>query len=150
MRLIEGKTYYTKPWYGSYHSMMDRCYRKNAANYKDYGGRGITVCEEWHDIRLFEKWAETNGYKKGLSIERINTNGNYSPENCKWATPKEQCNNRRNTRYLTRDGETHTISEWAEITGIKRSTINSRVCRGWTSERALTKGDMRSATADRR
>ena len=61
MRLIEGKTYYTKLWYGSYHSMMDRCYRKNAANYKDYGGRGIAVCEEWHDIRSFENWAETNG-----------------------------------------------------------------------------------------
>lgn len=139
MRLIEGKTYYTKPWYGSYRSMMDRCYRKTAWNYKDYGGRGITVCDEWHDICSFGKWAEENGYRKGLSIERIDTDGNYSPENCRWATQKEQCNNRRNTKYLTAFGETHTISEWSEKTGICRSTISNRIYRlGWSSERAVS------------
>lgn len=148
MRLIKGYTAYTKPWYGSYHSMMDRCYRKKAANYSLYGGRGIKVCDEWHNVKLFGEWAECNGYMPGLSLDRIDANKDYSPDNCRWVTAYEQANNRRNTLYLTRNGETHTISEWSKITGIKRSTINNRVCRGWTDERALTKGDMRCVSID--
>lgn len=142
-RIMEGRSFFNKPWWGSYHSMMDRCYRQTAANYDSYGGRGIRVCEEWHDILNFEEWAESNGFQKGLSIDRIDPNKDYSPDNCRWATPKQQANNRRNTRYLTVDGETHTATEWAEITGIKRSTINNRICRGWPDERALIKEDMR-------
>lgn len=145
MRLIEDYTAYTKPRYGSYHSMMDRCYRKKAANYSLYGGRGIKVCDEWHNVKLFGEWAECNGYMPGLSLDRIDANKDYSPDNCRWVTAYEQANNRRNTLYLTRNGETHTVSEWAKITGIKRSTINNRICRGWTDERALIKGDMRRA-----
>lgn len=130
MRLIEGKTFYNKSWYGSYKSMIERCYRKEAHNYPLYGGRGIVVCEEWKDIEKFENWVNISGYKKGLSLDRIDVNGNYEPDNCRWSTPEEQANNRRNTLYVEINGETHTISEWSKITSIKRSTINNRYRRG--------------------
>lgn len=135
MRLIEGKSFYDKPWYNSYRSMMDRCYRKNAKNYNLYGGRGISVCKKWHNIELFEKCVESSDYQKGLSLDRIDVNGNYEPSNCRWVSMKEQCNNRNNTVYVQYLGETHTITEWAEITGINRSTLNNRYYRGDRGER---------------
>lgn len=139
MRLVKGRSFYKEPWYGSYHAMMDRCYREKAMNYPQYGGRGIKVCNEWHDITKFEKWVNISGFQKGLTLERKNVNGDYCPENCTWTTPKGQANNRRNTVYLEYNGERHTISEWAEILGINRSTLNNRVCRGWSAEKALKK-----------
>lgn len=129
-KLIEGKTFYKKPWYNSYRSMMDRCYRKNAKNYSNYGGRGIEVCEEWHDVENFEKWVLESNYQEGLTLDRIDVNGNYEPINCKWSTIKEQVNNKRNTKFIEYNGETHTLTEWAEITGINRSTLNNRYWRG--------------------
>lgn len=126
MRLIKGKTYYTKPWYPSWHAMLDRCENPNVQNYGLYGGRGIRVCAEWHDIQEFEKWAEQTGYEPGLTLDRIDVNGDYCPNNCRWATRKEQANNRRNTLHITFLGETHTLSEWAEILGVNRSTLNNR------------------------
>lgn len=135
MRLIVGKTYYTKPWYNSWRGMMSRCYRKKDASYKSYGGRGVKVCEEWHDIRNFEKWVEENPYTDGMTIDRIDSNGNYEPSNCKWATKREQANNRRNTVHISWNGETHTITEWAEITGMNRSTLNNRYYRGDRGDR---------------
>lgn len=130
MRLIKGKTYYTKPWYPSWHSMLDRCENPNVENYPLYGGRGIKVCAEWHDIQEFEKWTEQTGYESGLTLDRIDVNGDYCPNNCRWATRKEQANNRRNTLYITFLGETHTLSEWAEMLGVNRSTLSSRYYRG--------------------
>lgn len=130
MRLIKGKTYYTKPWYPSWHAMLDRCENPNVENYPMYGGRGIKVCAEWHDIQEFEKWAEQTGYEPGLTLDRIDVNGDYCPNNCRWATRKEQANNRRNTLYITFLGETHTLSEWAEMLGVNRSTLSSRYYRG--------------------
>ena len=118
---------------------MDRCYREKASNYYLYGGRGIKVCDEWHNIENFEKWVETSGYKKGLTLDRIDVNGNYEPNNCRWVTMKEQDNNRRNTIYIEHNGEVHTISEWAEITGINRSTLNSRYCRGIRGDKLFKK-----------
>jgi hypothetical protein len=138
-RLIKGKTFYNKPWYNSYKAMMDRCYRENASNYANYGGRGIEVCEEWHDIEKFEKWVEESNYEKGLTIDRIDVDGNYEPSNCRWATKKEQDNNRRNTVYVEYNGECHTISEWAEITGVNRSTLNNRYYRGIRGEKLFEK-----------
>lgn len=143
MRLIKGKTYYTKDWYGTWRSMMDRCYRPSSCNYDRYGGRGIKVCDEWHDIQNFERWVAETNYKKGMTIERIDVDGNYSPQNCKWATKKEQANNRSNTVLIEHNGETHTLSEWADITGINRSTLNNRYYRGWSVEKMLKKGDCR-------
>lgn len=134
-RLIKGKSFYKKPWYGSYKAMMERCYRENAKNYPDYGGRGITVCEEWHNIENFEAWVLQSNYKIGLTIDRIDVNGNYEPSNCKWSTRKEQDNNRRNTVYIECEGKRHTISEWAEIKGINRSTLNNRYYKGIRGEK---------------
>ncbi len=140
-RLIAGKTFYNKPWYGSYRAMMERCYRKEAHNYHDYGGRGITVCEEWKSIENFEKWVKTSGYKNGLTLDRINVNGNYEPNNCRWADMKTQDNNRRNTVYVEFGGEIHTISEWSDITGINRSTLCNRYYRGDRGEKLFRKPD---------
>lgn len=134
---INGVALYKQPWYGSYRSMMDRCYRKTAKNYKFYGGRGNTVCEEWHEPENFAKWASESGYKKGLWLDRIDTNGDYCPENCKWSTPQEQANNRRNNNVLTYRGESHTLAEWARILGVKKSLIKTRVWYGWSPERVI-------------
>lgn len=149
MRLIKGRSFYKEPWYGSYHSMMDRCYRETANNYPYYGGRGIRVCAEWHDITAFEKWVHESGFEKGLTLERKDPNKDYSPENCKWATPKEQANNRRNTLYLECNGERHSAGEWAQILGISRSTISSRYYRGLPIEKVLTGGRIWDAKIDR-
>ena len=139
MQLIKGKSFYNKPWYGSYKSMIERCYREKNCNYKRYGGRGIEVCEEWHDIEKYEKWVLSSGYEEGMTIERNDVNGNYCPDNCRWASMKEQCNNRENTIFVSYNGETHSITEWAEITGINRSTLNNRYYRGDRGERLFRK-----------
>ena len=135
MRLIKGRTFYKKPWYNSYRAMMSRCYRKNDASYPFYGGRGIKVCDAWHDIEVFEVWVEEHPYFKGATIDRIDTNGNYEPSNCKWSTMAEQCKNRRNSIIIEHNGERHSITEWAKITGINRSTLNNRYCRGDRGEK---------------
>ena len=143
MRRVNGKTYYTKPWFDSYRSMMDRCYRSKAANYSIYGGRGIKVCEEWKDIECFEKWVESSGYVPGMTIERINVNGDYTPENCKWATRMEQANNRRNTVYLTYKGKTKSMCDFARELGLNLSTVTNRYYRGMPVEKVLYRGDLR-------
>ena len=135
MRLIKGKTYYTKPWYNSYRCMMSRCYREKDVSYKYYGGRGIEVCEEWHDIQNFEKWVEENPFSKGMTLDRIDTDADYTPSNCRWATKAEQANNRRNTVTIEHNGEIHTLSEWAEIIGINESTLKNRYWRGDRGDR---------------
>lgn len=120
--------------------MKDRCFNQKSKRYVDYGGRGITVCEEWlgeNGFINFYDWAMNNGYMDELSIDRIDNNGNYCPENCRWATIKEQQNNKRNNFLIEHNGETHTLAEWAEITGKNRSTIKSRVKNGWNIEDAL-------------
>lgn len=125
MSIIE-KPYYKQPWYGSYRAMMDRCYNKKVVNYSRYGGRGIKVCEEWFDIESFAIWCESSNYEKGLTIDRIDPNGNYEPNNCRWATKKEQANNRRNTPKATIDGITKTLAEWSEFSGVNRKTLYNR------------------------
>ena len=134
--------YYKEPWYVSYRSMMDRRYRKKAGNYWDYGAKGVKVCEEWHNVESFKNWVEHSGFKPGLTLDRIDVKNGYSPENCRWATRKEQANNRSNTVYLEFNGERHTISEWAEIRGINRSTLNNRVCAGMPVKKALSRRNL--------
>lgn len=127
------------PLYRTWSNAKSRCSDVNAQSYKDYGGRGITVCDEWKDdFQAFYDWAMVNGYKKGLTLERIDNNKGYAPENCKWATMKEQSNNRRNSRYLEFMGKKRTISQWADAIGISGDALYHRLKLGWSIERALT------------
>lgn len=113
-----------------WHSMHDRCYSEKFKQYHNYGGRGIKVCEEWHGddgFVNFVKWAKENGYSGHLTIDRINVNDDYYPENCRWVTHKKQQNNRTNNRYITYNGETRTLSEWCELYGYKFTTLTNRL-----------------------
>ena len=100
--------------YYVWQSMLQRCSNPNHKKYKDYGKRGVGVCTEWQTFDRFYLWAVNNGYCKGLTLDRINTNGNYEPSNCRWTDFKMQANNKRTNKWLEKDGETHTMSEWAE------------------------------------
>jgi len=126
--------------YSIYKGMKDRCRYKTNDNYERYGGRGIRVCEEWlADYMNFYNWAINNGYKEGLTLDRIDPNKNYEPDNCRWATYKEQANNTRRNNYITYNNKTHTLTEWSEILGIKRSTLSNRiVTKKWDIKKALT------------
>lgn len=120
-------------------NMKDRCNNKNNSNYKYYGERGINVCESWQrDFMTFYEWAMANGYQDNLTIDRIDVNGNYEPSNCRWITLEEQQNNKTNSRYITYDNKTYTISSWEKMQGFKRGLVRDRLKRGWTIERALT------------
>ena len=125
--------------YKTWHGIKARCCNPSSDNYNNYGLRGITVCDEWkNNFQNFYDWAVKNGYRDDLSIDRIDNDKGYFPENCRWETSKGQQRNKRNNRLLTRNGETHCLAEWAEITGINRSTISDRIDKmGWTVEKAL-------------
>lgn len=119
--------------------MHKRCYNPNDPKYNNYGGRGIIICPEWvNDFLSFQAWALGNGYTEHLTIDRIDVNGPYSPDNCRWTTNKVQCNNKTDNVVLEYQGESHTLSEWAHITGIKYSTLAYRASRGWTAQEILT------------
>ena len=125
--------------YRIYTHLKERCYSKNDKRYDDYGGRGIKVCDEWlHDFMSFYNWSMDNGYTDDLSLDRIDVNNDYCPENCRWVTIKIQENNRRNNHILTYNGETKTLSQWSEITGIRSQTILRRIKLGWNTHDALT------------
>jgi hypothetical protein len=122
--------------------MKERCSRKENVAYNSYGGRGIKVCDEWvHNFASFRDWATANGYADNLSIDRIDANGNYEPSNCRWTNSQEQNNNKRTNHFLTHNGKTMTIAQWAEETGINYRTLKSRINRdGLTLEEAISKG----------
>lgn len=124
--------------YHIWNSMKMRCANPKAISYKYYGGKGITVCEEWQTFEPFWRWAGANGYADGLTIDRIDNNGNYTPDNCRWATPKEQQNHTSYTRILEHHGEKRSVMEWSENLGIPSTTLYNRLRRGWEIERALT------------
>lgn len=124
--------------YSIWNRMKQRCTNPNNSAYKNYGGRGITICQEWIDDFLnFYNWAIANGYRDDLSIDRINNNKGYYPENCKWATKKQQARNRRNNHLITYNGETHCISEWAEIFNINEKLLAERLRTGYKFETAI-------------
>lgn len=122
---------YKRPLYLIYHSMKCRCYNPNDRAFHNYGARGIKISDKWNTYEKFEEWALENGYKKGLWLDRINNDLDYSPDNCRWATPKEQQNNKRTNRNIKIGDEEHTMQEWADITGIKAMTIARRIELGW-------------------
>lgn len=124
--------------YGVWHSMRERCFNPNCHAYKDYGGRGITVCSEWNNFEPFYEWAISNGYKDNLTLDRINVNGNYEPNNCRWTDWKTQQNNKRTNIFYTFNGKTQTISQWAKEKGWGRTTLDNRLRAGWSFEKAIT------------
>lgn len=119
--------------------MKSRCYNKNDSHYSRWGGRGIQICSEWLlDFNNFKHWAESNGYKAGLTIDRIDNNGNYCPENCRWATVKEQNNNQRTNRLITYSGKTLNLKQWSVELGINYGTLHSRLDDfKWSIEKAF-------------
>lgn len=125
--------------YKIWKSMRTRCNNPNDKNYRYYGGRGISICREWNDFKAFKDWAMTNGYGDNLTIDRINNNGNYCPENCRWADSTTQANNTRRNHFIEYNGERHTLSEWSRITGISYQKIKDRINKcGWDIKKALT------------
>lgn len=114
------KTKLYSVWLG----IKERCIVTSNKSYKNYGGRGINICDEWIDYARFEKWAFSSGYTEGLTIERIDNNLGYYPENCTWAVRYEQNNNRRNNRIVTFKGQKKTLSQWSVATGINRAPLN--------------------------
>lgn len=131
----ETKTRLFKIW----RSMHERCERKNHVHYDRYGGRGIKVCEEWKDFKCFKRWAIENGYDDSLSIDRIDVNGDYTPDNCKFSTTKEQQNNKTTNKFITYNGETKTLKQWAEYLEINYTTLKERIRNGWDIETAFLK-----------
>ena len=125
----------------AYYHMIRRCYRESSQNYYLYGSRGIKVCDEWlgkSGFINFYNWSIENGFKDGLTLDRIDVNGNYEPDNCRWTTPLKQANNRRNNVILEFNGEKKTLAEWSRKIGINSQTLRNRLNRGWSVERALT------------
>ena len=130
--------------YNVWSDMKKRCYNTKNVDYKNYGGRGITVCDEWMDFQNFYEWAIANGYdetapKGQCTIDRIDVNGCYEPENCRWVNWHIQMNNKRNNRILTYNGESHTLAEWCEIVNIPYNCLKSRLNKlHWSVEKTLT------------
>lgn len=122
-----------KRWSG----MRTRCYNPNAKEYENYGGRGIKVCEEWAQYWPFREWAYNNGYSDDLTLDRIDVNKDYSPENCRWIPIDEQASNKRTSMIIEYNGFRMTAAQWARELGIGKDTITYRVRAGWTPEECL-------------
>lgn len=122
-----------------YYDMLKRCHNPSNKGYERYGAKGIFVCDEWREnCRNFYKWAKENGYKKGLSIDRIDNTKGYCPENCRWTTWKVQMENRSCTLYITYKGKRKPLADWAMEKGLNYDTLKDRIYRyGWSVERAL-------------
>ena len=133
----ESKTRLFKIWCG----IKKRCLDQKSTRYSYYGGRGIKICDEWkNDFIPFRDWAQANGYTDELTIDRIDVNGDYCPENCQWATKEQQANNTRSNHYLEYKGVKHSMSEWCKILGLNYNTIRGRInSYHWTVEEAFEK-----------
>lgn len=122
-----------------YHNMKTRCTNPNYDKYQYYGGKGIKICDEWMDSwYAFCDWAEENGYRDDLTLDRINPNGDYCPSNCRWVSIKEQANNRSSNHMITYNGKTQSIQKWADETGIPSSCLDQRILAGWHVDKIFT------------
>ena len=135
--------YYSR-LYRIWSNMMTRCYNPNHGCYEHYGNRGISVCPDWHKFENFQQWAVSNGYEGALTLERVDSASNYEPQNCRWATMKEQENNTRRNVRITINGITRTLSEWADLAELPYSLVWKRVrLRKWPIEKALNTPPLR-------
>ena len=132
------ESYPRTPTYVAWIQMKARCNNKKRENFENWGGRGISVCPEWESNYL--QFKKDVGEKPGpkFSLDRINNNMGYEPNNCRWVTMKEQHQNKRNNSLLTFQGKTMCVTQWAELLGINHHTIYGRIKRGWTTEKTLT------------
>lgn len=125
--------------YQKWSHMMQRCENPNVERYSHYGGRGIKVCDEWHNFKNFKEWAKSSGYSENLTLDRINVDGNYCPDNCRWVSWNVQANNTTRNHYITYNGETHSLSEWSKILNISYTVLRARINRSkWDIEKAFT------------
>lgn len=119
--------------------MKDRCYNPENSRYHLYGGRGISICDEWlNDFVLFYNWSMSNGYSKNLSIDRIDNDKDYCPENCRWTTDIVQANNKRSNKRFTLNGKTKTLAEWCRIFNVKYGDVQNRMNHGYSFEEAIS------------
>lgn len=125
--------------YGVWCAMRRRCSNPNVQEFHNYGGRGISVCQEWSEYPAFREWALSNGYAEGLEIDRENNGGNYEPGNCRWVTPTKNSRNKRNNRLVTAFGETKCIADWVtdDRCVVSRHTLAYRLNHGWPPETAI-------------
>lgn len=128
-----------KKLYKKYYHIKSRCYNKNDKRYSRYGGRGIKMCEEWlKSYEAFEKWSLANGYEDGLTIHRINNDGDYSPDNCAFITLSENSKHRETTRYFTHNGKTQSLTDWCKELGLNYRTVLCRIRSGWSFEKSIS------------
>lgn len=126
------------PLYRQWVSMIYRCHNPKNNAYKYYGARGIKVCDEWHDFTIFKKWVDETKPRGDFSIDRIDNDGDYCPENCKWSSAKKQANNRRSNVIISYNNEYHTLMEWSEMLGFDYKNVHNRMYKlGWTFEKAI-------------
>lgn len=124
--------------YRIWRHIINRCYNINVESYKDYGARGIIMCDEWrNDFQAFYDWSMDNGYDDSLTIDRVDVNGNYEPNNCRWVTKSQQSKNKRNCIYYTINGEARCLSDCCKILNLNYNTVTHRVQHGWSVGRAL-------------
>lgn len=131
------------PLYVVFNSMVSRCNNPSNKSFESYGGRGISVCEEWINSKeKFFEWSMANGYRPDLQIDRIDNNGNYEPSNCRWVTCEENNNNRRSNIFISHLGKTQTIEQWARELNISGSTIQQRLKRGCSVDTCLSTNNL--------
>lgn len=135
--------------YSTWANMLQRTTNEKRQDYNRYGGRGITVCDEWRQYENFRDWSISNGYNDDLTIDRINVNGNYEPNNCRWVTVDVQANNKRNNILIEYNGEERTLAEWAKTTEIRYCTLLYRIRSGWSVDTAFNRPTRRFKSGKR-
>lgn len=129
----------SRPLRSTWATMRSRCNNPNATGFRFYGARGIRCCPEWDSYDIFYDWAMSHGWKEGLTLDRIDFNGDYCPENCRWVSRKEQANNTRANHWIEYNGVKHNIKQWSELTGIPTSSIQYRLKQGYPLDIVFSK-----------